>query len=457
MLKFEIEPEAVGGFELRVERNILGLRLGVALEAGEFGRQAAPWRSTGIAGDLGQGAGLEDAVLVEGPIGSGTPDREARIIVDQRLDEILVGEELGFRPEILDRGEQASVAAFELADRGEGLAIALQIGGAHTGPLGHDHRAGRREVAFVEIDVPQPGRADVLHANAGGIQTGIPVTGILQLRGIGPADELGLRIAELEAEHAAPAGGPGVRDDPREARRPFLRQIAVIRLDRAGDVQAGIIERLARHKIDGAGDPAIDQVGGGVFVDLDAAEEFGRHIVEREHPATGCGKDVAAVEFGADVGKPANDDAGAFDREPVGIGGLLEPADVDARNALQRLGDRAIGERANVFRGDDVDDGIGAAFDLLRGFERGAKAGDHDHVLGDRLFGDGGFFLVDRRRFLRQGGMRRDQRQPRCGRQDGDAASRTRNSGRFPRHVSSPGTIFCGERLRLFSVIYRLL
>ena len=57
--------------------------------------------------------------------------------------------------------------------------------------------------------------------------------------------------------------------------------------------------------------------------------------------------------------------------------------DRDARHALQRFGDGAIGQGADVFRRDGVDHGIGVALEILRIGQRLTNAADDDDVFID--------------------------------------------------------------------------
>jgi hypothetical protein len=80
--------------------------------------------------------------------------------------------------------------------------------------------------------------------------------------------------------------------------RPFLGEVAVVGLARERDVEPVVVERLARVEVDRAGEAAFDHVGGGVLVDIDRAEQFGRHVGEVQRlPADAGGERVAAVEF----------------------------------------------------------------------------------------------------------------------------------------------------------------
>ena len=99
----------------------------------------------------------------------------------------------------------------------------------------------------------------------------------------------------------------------------------------------------------------------------------------RTRPPFG-GENVPAVQFGPHERQTANDDAGAFNGETVGVVALFETADVDAGNALQGFGYRPVGQRADVFRRDDIDKGVGIALDVLGVFERRAVTADDDDI-----------------------------------------------------------------------------
>src|SRR3546814_5132095 len=69
---------------------------------------------------------------------------------------------------------------------------------------------------------------------------------------------------------------PAVRQDARKFGRRFLRDVAIGVLDRKGDQPPFRIERQARAEIDRPRDPALDHLGGLVFVCVDAAQKLGR-------------------------------------------------------------------------------------------------------------------------------------------------------------------------------------
>ena len=223
----------------------------------------------------------------------------------------------------------------------------------------------------------KPARPDRSDANAWTVQRDRTITGVGDLRRIGAGHQFRLRIGKLNSE-GANTGLERLRSEHREARRPLLRQVAIIGLERARDMKAPAIQRLAGDEIDRPRNPPVNHVGGGVFEHFDPAEQFGRDVVERQFAATVGREDVAAVKLGADERQAADDHARSLNRETVGIVALFETGDVDARNALQRFGDRTVGQRANVLGRDDVDERVGVALDLLRALERFLIAGDHD-------------------------------------------------------------------------------
>ena len=210
MLQFKVEAQAIVRFKLGVERKVLGRRFGLALQAQQLCRQAAPRREAGIPSRLGQGAGLEHAVIVKGPGAAIGLHREASISVHQCQDGVFVAEELGLRAQILGLGRQSAIPAFELRDGRKRLAVAFQPGCANTGPLRHDDRICGREVGRVEISVAEAARAHIPCTQTGRSERIGTVAGVSQLRRIGAADEFGAGIAQLKAELAAAARLPGI-------------------------------------------------------------------------------------------------------------------------------------------------------------------------------------------------------------------------------------------------------
>jgi hypothetical protein len=118
-------------------------------------------------------------------------------------------------------------------------------------------------------------------------------------------------------------------------------------------------------------DPTFQLPGGGGFDDIDPGKQRGRHVGQ-----VGLGIDDAlpaqkllAVQRDQNLGQAANVDGRAFARRA---------ADLDAGDALQAVGDGAVGKLADVFGHDAVDDLGGAALDVDGGPLRPAHAQNDD-------------------------------------------------------------------------------
>ena len=147
-------------------------------------------------------------------------------------------------------------------------------------------------------------------------------------------------------------------------------------------MQPRIIERLAGDEVDRTGDAAIDHVRRHVLEHFDAAEQFGRYVVEAQNAATSGRKDIATVQFGSHEGKAANDDASTFNREAVGVGRLFETPNVDAGDALQCFGYRPVRQCANILSGNHVHECVSIFLDALSGIQRRRKTGNNDDITG---------------------------------------------------------------------------
>ncbi len=141
---------------------------------------------------------------------------------------------------------------------------------------------------------------------------------------------------------------------------------------------AGRVERLARAQSDDAANAALDQLGRRVLVDVDARQKVGRNILEAQGTAIIGREDVAAVQFRTDEGQAAHEHAAALGGETRRIAIVVGALQRDARDALQRLGDRTVGQGADVLRGDRIHHLLGIALALGRVLDRTADAGD-DH------------------------------------------------------------------------------
>jgi hypothetical protein len=140
------------------------------------------------------------------------------------------------------------------------LALAFAEGDADAGAVGHRaHRADRAgDVAAVEIGLDD----DLVRAEG-------PFE-------IGQVDE----DADL-----ADAGVPLVADEQRGIAAAVVDQVVIVEPDRARDHQPVAVEGHARAQIDQAADAALDQLGRGILVDVDAGEQFGGNVLEAQRAA----------------------------------------------------------------------------------------------------------------------------------------------------------------------------
>jgi len=391
-LRLKVHPQAIGDAPIDVEREITRHRKSFTLETQGLERNATPAERVGIgiADPLAQYAALEDAVIVEFPCAARSRNWEQQIVIHLRQSREFLTEEAGISLQEFEGHQEIARRRFILQNCRHSFAVALKFGGAHACALGDNQRAGGREVTRVEgLALAKTSTAYRNRTQTRSIEGRRTVARISQLRGIGAGDQLGLGIANLHANRTGVVFERGRAGD-RKAGRPFLGQIAIVTLDRARNMRAAPVERLAGDEIDRPCDPAFDHVGGEVLEHLDTAQQFGRDVVETENGPTRCRKNVAAIEFGPDERQAAHDHARPFNRETVRIRGLFEATNIDTRNALQRFGDRPIRQRPNVFCGDDVNEGIGVTLDVLRAGERSTKtASDDNFAFGDRFFLDG--------------------------------------------------------------------
>jgi hypothetical protein len=134
---------------------------------------------------------------------------------------------------------------------------------------------------------------------------------------------------------------------------------------------AGQVEWPARTHVDLAGEAGLDLVRRTRLVHVDAADDVGRHVLQRE-AAADAGEYVAAVPGGGAVGQAADGDAVRFAAAAVG--------DLNAGDALQGFDDVVVGQLADVFSDDRLEH-LGGFFLVLEAFrKRFANAGD-DHRL----------------------------------------------------------------------------
>ena len=164
------------------------------------------------------------------------------------------------------------------------------------------------------------------------------------------------------------------------------RALIIARISRRNaDLAILVIKRAHRAQIDRPGNPDRGQLGIAGLVDDRRADQFGRELVELD-PAIIARRDhFAAIEQRkAEIRpKPADRD-------------LLRPAthalSGHTRQTGERIGDRKIGQQAEVFGGNHLDNARGIALGVERILDRAANAGDGDvatrfidlHCLGIR-------------------------------------------------------------------------
>ncbi len=139
-----------------------------------------------------------------------------------------------------------------------------------------------------------------------------------------------------------------------------------------------------RAQVDQAADAAFDLVGGWRLVDIGAAEQFRRQVLEGHAALLASGEDVAAIEQRLRLGQAAH---------LHGIAFATVARNLHASDPLQRLGHVGVGQLADVVGDDGIDDLVGGALAVLRLFKAGLHAGYDD-----------GVELGVRRGFLGQGG-----------------------------------------------------
>ena len=147
-------------------------------------------------------------------------------------------------------------------------------------------------------------------------------------------------------------------------------------------------QRRARLDVDGARDTAFDQIGLRALVYRDLADDFRRQqriahaaahrlgLVQHE-PVARAHRVAVDQRLGQARARAADADPVVL-REAAFAAGAR--ADVDAWNALDRIGDVLVGQLADVFGGDHFDDRIGIALLVQRLLARRTDAG-HRHRL----------------------------------------------------------------------------
>nr|GEU28650.1 HTH-type transcriptional regulator PtxR, putative [Tanacetum cinerariifolium] len=172
---------------------------------------------------------------------------------------------------------------------------------------------------------------------------------------------------------------PRVREQ-REAVRIVVLGVGVVGVGQAiADGALRIVERARGLQVHHAAHAAFGQFGQRRFIEVHAAEQFGREhvVVEAARGAAdggrGCRVDGRAVERRHRIigGQAADRDALAF-------AGRLVAVEDHARHALQRFGDIRFREFADVLGHDGVAHADGLRLEVQRLLQAGSEAGD-DH------------------------------------------------------------------------------
>src|SRR5690606_22085684 len=145
-----------------------------------------------------------------------------------------------------------------------------------------------------------------------------------------------------------------------------LGLVAVVVVDAAGDLASGLVELHPRAPVDGAAEAALDDLGRGVLVDVDAGHQFGRDFLEADAAAAARAEHVAAVEFAPHEGQAAHLHPPAPGREVAGLVARRQAGDGHAGDAFDGVGDAAVGGRADLLHSHGVDDLGRFALNVLR-------------------------------------------------------------------------------------------
>jgi len=132
---------------------------------------------------------------------------------------------------------------------------------------------------------------------------------------------------------------------------------------------------------------ALDHIGGLVLVRIGTAEQFRRDVVEVQSTCRVGRKGVAAIEFSAHLGQAANENVRRFARWVRAVVVRLQAIDGDARQALERVGHRLVGERADVGRRDRIDERHGIFLDFPAKSPAPVSRDDDDFLDRGRLRG----------------------------------------------------------------------
>ena len=149
-----------------------------------------------------------------------------------------------------------------------------------------------------------------------------------------------------DADVADP-GFPTIADQQRHVGVHLVRQFGINAARETGDGEAIKVERATGLHVDLAGQAGFQLVGRTGLVDVDTADKVRRNILEREGGACCC-EDIAAIEGGKRIRQATNGDRRCLATRTIG--------DLDAGHALKRFDNIIVGQLADIFRHDRIDD-----------------------------------------------------------------------------------------------------
>ena len=231
----------------------------------------------------------------------------------------------------------------------------------------------------------------------------------------------------------ADAGVPAVAERGGQAREGRFGQVTVFDLCPRRNERLAQVERADRPQIDRPADRSLDRLRGRDLGDLDRGDQRRGQILEADTRSPGARPDGRhAVDFGA-VG------VGAANLHRIADPGL--PGDLNAGDILQHFGQILVGQFADIFGLDDLDDIVGGALFAQRGGKGAADARDDDRVIARRIGGG-----IGRRRILRERGSGGDRHRRRAQQNRREIHLAARNAPEAaPNHPTLPDRLCLGR------------
>ena len=212
---------------------------------------------------------------------------------------------------------------------------------------------------------------------------------------VGAAGQVGSRQVDQETK-LADSGLPAVAEQRGILAVGLFDLIPVVAFGGSTEYLPIAVERHTGAQVDHSAETAFNHVGRRALVGIDAGHQFCRHVVEAQAATTVCGKHIAAIQLTAHLRQAANGNTRTFTGEVFRVAHVVIAGHRHTRHPLQRLGDTAVRQLADI-RGDNgIDNLVRIALDVLRGEDTGALAGYLD------LLHAFGFAVLVLRRFLCQ-------------------------------------------------------